>query len=65
MIEVWWEHWPHANIGLRTGVSMDVADIDSAEAAVLKLGATSLASGGENWRVYADTAAKPFCLSCD
>jgi hypothetical protein len=31
LIEMWWEHWPHANVGLRTGVLMDVADIDSAE----------------------------------
>ena len=30
-IEMWWTRWPEANIGLRTGVAMDVADIDSAE----------------------------------
>lgn len=30
-IELWWARWPSANIGLRTGVVMDVADIDSAE----------------------------------
>jgi Bifunctional DNA primase/polymerase, N-terminal len=30
-IEMWWARWPDANIGLRTGVVMDVADIDSAE----------------------------------
>jgi hypothetical protein len=30
-IEMWWSRWPHANIGLRTGVVMDVADIDSTE----------------------------------
>ncbi|MET0419559.1 MAG: bifunctional DNA primase/polymerase [Actinoplanes sp.] len=30
-IELWWNRWPTANIGLRTGVTMDVADIDSAE----------------------------------
>ncbi|GGK86918.1 bifunctional DNA primase/polymerase [Mangrovihabitans endophyticus] len=29
-IAVWWERWPRANIGLRTGVVMDVADVDSA-----------------------------------
>ncbi|MEV6299599.1 bifunctional DNA primase/polymerase [Actinoplanes sp. NPDC051861] len=27
----WWLRWPRANVGLRTGVMMDVADIDSAE----------------------------------
>jgi hypothetical protein len=30
-IELWWTRWPEANVGLRTGVAMDVADIDSAE----------------------------------
>jgi len=38
--------------------------VDDAEAAVLKLGATSL-SGGMNWRVYADPAGNPFCLCWD
>lgn len=27
----WWSRWPDANIGLRTGVVMDVADVDSAD----------------------------------
>ncbi|MFD0518026.1 bifunctional DNA primase/polymerase [Paractinoplanes durhamensis] len=31
LIEMWWTRWPAANIGLRTGIVMDVADIDSAE----------------------------------
>ena len=31
LIELWWHRWPRANIGLRTGVVMDVADVDSAE----------------------------------
>jgi hypothetical protein len=30
-IELWWRRWPSANVGLCTGVVMDVADIDSAE----------------------------------
>ncbi|GID64372.1 DNA primase [Actinoplanes cyaneus] len=30
-IEIWWSRWPRANVGLRTGVIMDVADIDSVE----------------------------------
>jgi hypothetical protein len=30
-IEMWWTRWPDANVGLRTGVVMDVADVDSAE----------------------------------
>jgi hypothetical protein len=28
-IEMWWTRWPTANVGLRTGVVMDVADVDS------------------------------------
>ena len=31
LIELWWSRWPEANVGLRTGVAMDVADIDSPE----------------------------------
>ncbi|MBU2670507.1 bifunctional DNA primase/polymerase [Actinoplanes bogorensis] len=30
-IDMWWARWPEANVGLRTGVAMDVADVDSAE----------------------------------
>jgi hypothetical protein len=29
LIEMWWARWPDANIGLRTGIVMDVADVDS------------------------------------
>ncbi len=28
-LEMWWSRWPDANIGLRTGVVMDVADVDT------------------------------------
>ena len=31
VIDMWWARWPEANVGLRTGITMDVADIDSAE----------------------------------
>lgn len=30
-LETWWARWPDANVGLRTGIVMDVADIDSTE----------------------------------
>jgi hypothetical protein len=30
-IELWWQRWPGANVGLRTGITMDVADVDSEE----------------------------------
>ncbi|SNY29359.1 bifunctional DNA primase/polymerase [Paractinoplanes atraurantiacus] len=31
LIDLWWHRWPEANVGLRTGVVMDVADVDSEE----------------------------------
>jgi hypothetical protein len=31
VIEMWWGRWPDANVGLRTGITMDAADIDSPE----------------------------------
>jgi hypothetical protein len=31
-IREWWTAWPDANVGLRTGVSFDVLDLDSPEA---------------------------------
>jgi catechol 2,3-dioxygenase-like lactoylglutathione lyase family enzyme len=37
--------------------------VDAAEKAALALGATRLPGDGENWRVYADPAGKPFCLT--
>jgi catechol-2,3-dioxygenase len=46
-------------------IDVTVTDIEAAEPAVLKLGATSLGVAEENWRVYADPAGKPFCLCWD
>ncbi|HEX8628402.1 MAG TPA: bifunctional DNA primase/polymerase, partial [Catenuloplanes sp.] len=39
-LDLWWATWPTANIGLRTGVVMDVLDADTAAgwAAVRRLG---------------------------
>ncbi len=28
LIQAWWEHWPNANIGLATGHTFDVLDVD-------------------------------------
>ena len=39
------------------------SDLESAEAAALAIGATRLPFEGGNWRVYADPAGKPFCLT--
>jgi len=40
-----------------------VDDIAVAEPAVLALGATRLEGGGRTFRVYADPAGHPFCLT--
>jgi len=39
-----------------------VEDVEAAEPGTLALGATRLDGAGDNWRVYADPAGKPFCL---
>jgi catechol 2,3-dioxygenase-like lactoylglutathione lyase family enzyme len=57
--------WPDPAYPQQMHIDVTVADVEAAEAAVLKLGATSLQAGGENWRVYADPAGKPFCLCWD
>ncbi len=44
-------------------VQIDFDTIDAAEAQVLALGATKLPGEGDNWRVYADPAGHPFCLT--
>ncbi|MBB5867027.1 catechol-2,3-dioxygenase [Allocatelliglobosispora scoriae] len=43
-------------------LDVTVAEIEAAERAALAIGATRLPGAGENWRVYADPAGKPFCL---
>jgi hypothetical protein len=57
--------WPDPAYPQQIHLDVTVDDVDAAEAAVLKLGATSLSSGGVNWRVYADPVGKPFCLCWD
>jgi predicted enzyme related to lactoylglutathione lyase len=57
--------WPDPAYPQQLHLDVTVDDVDEAESAVLKLGATSLSSGGHNWRVYADPAGKPFCLCWD
>jgi hypothetical protein len=57
--------WPDPAYPQQFHLDVTVDDVDRAEAAVFKLGATSLHADGENWRVYADPAGKPFCLCWD
>lgn len=57
--------WPDPAYPQQFHLDVTVDDVDAAEAAAAKLGATSLSFAGENWRVYADPAGKPFCLCWD
>jgi catechol-2,3-dioxygenase len=57
--------WPDPAYPQQFHLDVTVEDVDEAEAAVLKLGATSLNASGEDYRVYADPAGKPFCLCWD
>lgn len=57
--------WPDPAHPQQFHLDVTVANVDAAERAVLAIGATRLAGEGENWRVYADPAGKPFCLCWD
>src|SRR5258708_38497485 len=54
--------WPDPAHPQQFHLDVTVDDVDAAEAAVLKLGATSLSSGGVSWRGYPGPAGQPFCL---
>jgi catechol-2,3-dioxygenase len=57
--------WPDPAYPQQLHLDVTVDDVDAAERATLALGATRLPGDGENWRVYADPAGKPFCLCWD
>ena len=54
--------WPDPAYPQQMHLDVQVDEIEAAEKAVLAIGAQRLPGGGENWRVYADPADKPFCL---
>lgn len=54
--------WPDPAHPQQGHLDVWVEDVDAAQAAVLKLGATRLPGGGESFRVYADPVGHPFCL---
>ncbi len=54
--------WPDPAHPQQVHLDILVDDVEDAEAKVLALGATRLPGAGEDWRVYADPAGKPFCL---
>jgi hypothetical protein len=58
-LERWWQRWPHANVGLATGVMFDALDVDGpaglaalrlfARTAGLRLPGPLVATGGGGW----------------
>ena len=54
--------WPGQTVPQQLHLDVKVDDLDSAEIAVLALGATSTGSGESTFRVYLDPAGHPFCL---
>lgn len=54
--------WPDPSRPQQVHLDVTVEEIEAAEQAALEIGATRLPGEGENWRVYADPAGKPFCL---
>jgi catechol 2,3-dioxygenase-like lactoylglutathione lyase family enzyme len=54
--------WPNSEVQQQMHFDVMVDDLDTAEAAAVKLGARRLTSGGERFRVFADPAGHPFCL---
>jgi catechol 2,3-dioxygenase-like lactoylglutathione lyase family enzyme len=54
--------WPTGERPQYRHFDVRVADLDTAEQAVLALGANRLPGGGESFRVFADPVGHPFCL---
>jgi catechol-2,3-dioxygenase len=54
--------WPDPAYPQQIHLDVTVQDVETAEPAVVDLGATRLDGAGPDWRVYADPAGKPFCL---
>jgi hypothetical protein len=55
--------WPDPEHPQQAHLDIEVADLDTGEARALDLGATRLDGGGETFRVFADPAGHPFCLT--
>jgi predicted enzyme related to lactoylglutathione lyase len=54
--------WPDPAYPQQVHLDVLVQDVDAAQRAALDIGATRLDGDGEDWRVFADPAGKPFCL---
>jgi catechol 2,3-dioxygenase-like lactoylglutathione lyase family enzyme len=55
--------WPDAARPQQAHLDIIVDDLDSGEARALELGATRFNAGGKTYRVFADPAGHPFCLT--
>lgn len=54
--------WPDPAHPQQFHFDVMVDDVEAGERAALAIGARRLPGEGDNWRVYADPAGKPFCL---
>jgi len=55
--------WPDPAYPQQVHLDIMVEDLDTGEALALELGASRLDGGGESFRVFADPAGHPFCLT--
>ena len=55
--------WPDPRYPQQGHLDIAVEDLDAGEAWALELGAARLPGGGETFRVFADPAGHPFCLT--
>jgi catechol-2,3-dioxygenase len=55
--------WPDPAHPQQAHLDILVDDLDAGEARALELGATRLPGGGKGFRVFADPAGHPFCLT--
>ncbi|WP_096303573.1 VOC family protein [Jatrophihabitans sp. GAS493] len=55
--------WPDPSQPQQAHLDVIVDDLDTGEAQALALGATRLEGGGQTFRVFADPAGHPFCLT--
>jgi catechol-2,3-dioxygenase len=55
--------WPDPEHPQQAHLDIGVDDLDAGEARALALGASRLDGGGETFRVFADPAGHPFCLT--
>jgi predicted enzyme related to lactoylglutathione lyase len=55
--------WPDPTYPQQAHLDIIVGDLDTGETRALELGASRLEGGGETFRVFADPAGHPFCLT--